>query len=205
MKPLWIWHLMISIAFQICIRMQLNACPYLRFNLDAAFIYVSTQVLLTARNNNNNNNKNILNKSRLLLFFLTQRALQLVLTPGQTPGPVPGLVPADDPGATRFRKRRSLAALWCRLNCCACAVLNKRDLGLLHNCLFFILPGLPATPVHRRCGNTHYSFLFFFSPSVKQRLGNEWGPFPQRGSGNVKTDFPLTPLEVTGYIISLCF
>lgn len=56
------------------------------------------------------------------------------------------------------------------------------------------------------CGNTHYSFLFFFSPpSVKLRLGNEWGPFPQRGSGNVITDFPLTPLEVTGYIISLCF
>lgn len=48
------------------------------------------------------------------------------------------------------------------------------------------------------CGNTHFSFFAFPFPSpVKHRLGNEWGPFPQRGSGNVKTDLPLTPLPAT--------
>lgn len=71
---------------------------------------------------------------------------------------------------------------------------------------FFILPGLACLLLQFTGLWKHTLLIFVFPfPPVKQRLGNEWGPFPQRGSGNVKTDFPLTPLEVTGCIILLCF
>lgn len=44
-------------------------------------------------------------------------------------------VRAHEPTRTRFRKRRSDAAI-CRLNYGACALVHNRDLKLLHNCAF---------------------------------------------------------------------
>lgn len=162
-----------------------------RFNIDPVLIYVCTPCT-SPRNMQQQKSE----PHKWSFFFCWHREKRLVAPFG-----------AGDPGGTRFRKRRSHAAAFCRLNRDACAVANKRDLGLLHNRLFFILPAfLSSSPA---CGNTHFLFLFspFFTPppTAKQRLGNEWGPFPQRRPGNVKTDFQMTPLEVAGCILSLCF
>lgn len=54
---------------------------------------------------------------------------------------------------------------------------------LLHNCVF------SSFCLHLLAGLWKHTFPVFKTFSVKQRQGNEWGPFPQRGPGDVKVYF----------------
>lgn len=155
-----------------------------------------------------------LNNPWLLLLILipcrAQKTLLLLLTSVQRPA-LPqdlGVIRADDPGGSNtfseeeeprrcfmpFKSRRMRTGEQVGLGALT-------QLPFLHSaCLV-----LPFTGLWKH--TSHFLFSFFATPPtpVKERLGNEWGSFPQRGPGNVKTDFLMTPLEVAGCFFSLCF
>lgn len=80
-----------------------------------------------------------------------------------------------------FFRRRSYDDLY-HLNWNACALAYNWDLDITYTIVSFLHSACISSPV---CGNLHV--FHFFDLTVKQRFRNEWGPFPQRGPGNVKS------------------
>lgn len=131
--------------------------------------------------------------------------LLLLLTPVQTPGcPLRG----RRPGRNTFSEEEEPRCCFLPFKSLRMRSGEQAGLGaltqspFLHSaCLLVQFTGLWKHTL------LIFVFPFFYPPppTAKQRLGNEWGPFPQRRPGNVKTDFQMTPLEVAGCILSLCF